>query len=70
VTVGEPAKNVIPINPAILEIEDMSEENMDKTVMLDFSGSLYPISLTSPALHGHAQITEDYISISNTDLET
>lgn len=68
-TVGEPAEEVIPIDPAILGKESVSMENADKNVALDCSSSLYPTSLKSLALHGHAQIIEDSAPVSDANLD-
>jgi hypothetical protein len=70
VTVGEPAEDVIPIDPAILGKEGVSEENVDENVAPDFSGSLHPTSLTPVAQHGHAHIVDDPTAVSNTNSET
>ncbi|KAF3391825.1 hypothetical protein DPV78_010818 [Talaromyces pinophilus] len=66
----EPAEDVIPIDPAILGKENVSEENVDENVVPDFSGSLHPTSPTSIAPHGHAHIVEDPGAVSKANLET
>jgi hypothetical protein len=68
--VGEPAEDVIPIDPAILGKENMNEENVDQNVALDCSSSSYPTSPKSPALHGQAQIIEDSAPVSDANSDT
>lgn len=46
-TVGEPAEDVIPIDPAILEKENVSEENVNENVALDCSGSSTQLRYTA-----------------------
>uniref|UniRef100_A0A093VG08 Aspartyl/glutamyl-tRNA(Asn/Gln) amidotransferase subunit B n=1 Tax=Talaromyces marneffei PM1 TaxID=1077442 RepID=A0A093VG08_TALMA len=66
----EPAEDVIPIDPAILGKESVSEENVDENIVLDLSGSSYPTSPKSLALHGHAQIIEDSAPASDANSDT
>lgn len=68
--VGEPAEDVIPIDPANLEKESVSEGNVDGNVVLDLSGSLYPTSPKLLALDGHAQIIEDSAPVSDANSDT
>jgi hypothetical protein len=70
VTVGEPAEDGIPIDPAILGKESVSKENVDENFVPDFSGSLHPTSPTSIAPHGHAHIVEDPRAVSKANSET
>ncbi|EED12784.1 hypothetical protein TSTA_053020 [Talaromyces stipitatus ATCC 10500] len=66
----EPAEEVIPIDPAILGKESVSEKNADENVALDCSGSSYPTSPKSLALHRHAQIVEDSAPVSDANSDT
>jgi hypothetical protein len=70
VTAGSSAKDVIPIDPAILEEDNVREKNGDKKFALGSPGSLHPTSPTSPALHGHAQIIEDSAPVSDANSDT
>ncbi|EED13976.1 hypothetical protein TSTA_102060 [Talaromyces stipitatus ATCC 10500] len=66
----EPVEDIIPIDPAILGKENVSEEDVDENVALDCSGSSYPTSPKSLALHGQAQIVEDTAPVSNANSDT
>lgn len=68
-TAGGSAENIIPINPAILEEDNVREKNRDKNPAPGFSSSFYPTSPTSLAPHGQAQIIRPLTPISDANSE-
>jgi hypothetical protein len=69
VTAGSSAEDVIPIDPAILEEDNVREKNGDENLALGSPGSFYPTSPPSLAPHGQAQIVKPPTPISDANSE-
>jgi hypothetical protein len=69
VTAGGSAEDIIPIDPAILEEDNVREKNGDENLALGSPSSFYPTSPTSLAPHRQAQIVRPPTPVSDANSE-